>query len=41
MGLQGQVPKVPHVALWNRIAGYDPAELDRLMTGARTPSGRS
>jgi hypothetical protein len=28
------VPKVPHVALWNRIAGYDPAELDRLMTGA-------
>jgi hypothetical protein len=34
VGLQGQVPKVPHVALWNRIAGYDPAELDRLMTGA-------
>jgi hypothetical protein len=32
VGLQGQVPKVPHVALWNRIAGYDPAELDRLMT---------
>jgi hypothetical protein len=34
VGLQGQVPKVPHVALWNRLAGYDPAELDRLMTGA-------
>jgi hypothetical protein len=34
VGLQGQVPKVPHAALWNRIAGYDPAELDRLMTGA-------
>jgi hypothetical protein len=32
VGLQGQVPKVPHLALWDRLAGYDPAELDRLMT---------
>ena len=32
VGLQGQVPRVPHLALWDRLAGYDPAELDGLMT---------
>ncbi len=32
VGLQGQVPKVPHLALWDRLAAYDPAELDGLMT---------
>nr|WP_275585874.1 winged helix DNA-binding domain-containing protein [Geodermatophilus sabuli] len=32
VGLQGQVPGVPHLALWDRLAGYDPAELDGLMT---------
>jgi hypothetical protein len=32
VGLQGQVPLVPHLALWDRLAGYDPAELDGLMT---------
>lgn len=32
VGLQAQVPLVPHLALWDRLAGYDPGELDRLMT---------
>ena len=32
VGLQAQVPLVPHLALWDRLAGYDPAELDELMT---------
>ena len=31
VGLQAQVPLVPHLALWGRLAGYDPAELDGLM----------
>jgi len=32
VGLQAQVPRVPHLALWDRLDGYDPAELDGLMT---------
>src|SRR5687767_5848505 len=32
VGLQAQVPRVPHLALWDRLSGYDPAELDALMT---------
>ncbi len=32
VGLQAQVPRVPHLALWDRLAGYHPAELDGLMT---------
>ena len=32
VGLQAQVPQVPHLALWDRLAGYDPADLDALMT---------
>jgi hypothetical protein len=32
VGLQGQVPKVPHLALWDRLSHYEPAELDALMT---------
>jgi hypothetical protein len=32
VGLQAQVPRAPHVALWSRLAGYDPAELDALLT---------
>ena len=32
VGLQGQVPKVPHLALWDRLVDYAPAELDALMT---------
>ena len=32
VGLQAQAPRVPHLSLWNRLAGYDPGELDTLMT---------
>ena len=32
VGMQSQVPRDPFVALWSRIEGFDPAELDRLMT---------
>ena len=32
VGLQAQVPRVPHLALWDRLTDYDPAELDGLMT---------
>ena len=32
VGLQAQIPLVPHLALWDRLADYDPAELDGLMT---------
>jgi Winged helix DNA-binding domain len=35
VGLQAQVPLVPHLALWDRLAGYDPGELDALMTSRR------
>jgi Winged helix DNA-binding domain len=31
VGLQAQVPRVPHLALWDRLEGYDPTELDGLM----------
>ncbi|MFW3168393.1 winged helix DNA-binding domain-containing protein [Geodermatophilus sp. CPCC 206100] len=44
VGLQAQVPRVPHLALWDRVAGYDPAELDALMTSrqvVRTPLMRT
>ncbi len=29
VGLQAQEPASPYLALWNRLAGFDPAELDR------------
>jgi hypothetical protein len=35
VGLQAQVPLVPHLALWDRLAGYEPGELDTLMTARR------
>jgi winged helix DNA-binding protein len=44
VGLQAQVPLVPHLALWDRLAGYDPVELDGLMTSrevVRTPLMRT
>jgi hypothetical protein len=44
VGLQAQVPQVPHLALWDRLAGYQPAELDRLMSArevVRTPLMRT
>ena len=28
VGLQAQQPAAPYLALWNRVAGFDPAELD-------------
>ena len=28
VGLQAQQPAAPYLALWNRIAGFDPADLD-------------
>ncbi len=30
-GLQAQEPHEPHVGLWSRLAGFDPAELDGLL----------
>ncbi len=44
VGLQAQVPRVPHLALWDRMAGYDPAELDGLLSSrqvVRTPLMRT
>ncbi|UOY02092.1 DNA glycosylase AlkZ-like family protein [Blastococcus sp. PRF04-17] len=32
VGLQAQVPRVPHLALRDRLAGFEPGELDGLMT---------
>ena len=34
-GLQAQSPASPYIALWNRIAGFDPAELDRALADHR------
>ena len=34
-GLQAQSPASPYIALWNRIAGFDPAELDRAIADHR------
>ena len=33
VGLQSQDPKVAFFGLWSRIADFDPADLDELMTG--------
>jgi hypothetical protein len=35
VGMQSQVPNDPFVALWSRIADFDPAELDALMLERR------
>ncbi|MGY1809738.1 winged helix DNA-binding domain-containing protein [Blastococcus sp. SYSU D00669] len=35
MGLQAQVPRVPHLALWDRLDGYEPASLDALLVTRR------
>src|SRR5206468_170474 len=29
MAIQAQEPASPYLALWNRVAGFDPADLDR------------
>jgi len=31
VGLQAQVPQNPYVALWSRLAGFDPAAVERLL----------
>ena len=35
VALQAQQPASPYVALWNRLAGFDPAELDAAFAGHR------
>jgi hypothetical protein len=35
VGMQSQVPSDPFIALWSRIEGFDPAELDGLMLERR------
>lgn len=32
-GLQAQEPQAPFVGLWSRVNAFDPAEVDRLLTG--------
>lgn len=32
VAIQAQEPPSPYVALWNRVAGFDPADLDRAFT---------
>jgi hypothetical protein len=35
VGLQAQTPQSPYVALWSRLAGFDPGELGALLTERR------
>lgn len=35
VALQAQQPASPYIALWNRLAGFDPAELDAAFAGHR------
>jgi Winged helix DNA-binding domain len=35
VGMQSQVPGAPFVGLWSRLEGFEPAELDTLMTERR------
>ena len=44
VGVQAQAPLAPYVALWSRLAGFDPGELGRLVTEravARAPLMRA
>src|SRR5690349_10478771 len=35
VGLQAQLPQVPYVALWTRLAGFDPEDLSALILDRR------
>src|SRR5918997_1463233 len=39
VAMQGQEPPSPHIGLWTRLAGFDPAELDELLTSRRAVRG--
>ncbi|MEU8349456.1 winged helix DNA-binding domain-containing protein [Streptomyces sp. NPDC048845] len=36
VALQAQQPASPYIALWNRLSGFDPADLDAAVAGFRT-----
>ncbi|MGR4880152.1 winged helix DNA-binding domain-containing protein [Streptomyces sp. LARHCF249] len=36
VALQAQEPASPYIALWNRLSGFDPADLDAALAGGRT-----
>jgi Winged helix DNA-binding domain len=39
VAMQAQEPPSPHIGLWTRLDGFDPAELDGLLTGKRVARG--
>jgi hypothetical protein len=39
MALQAQEPASPYVALWNRVAGFDPVDLDAALMGGDVVKG--
>jgi hypothetical protein len=39
VGMQAQAPNAPYVALWSRLAGFDPAELATLLLERRVVRG--
>ena len=38
-GLQAQEPASPHIGLWTRLAGFEPADLDRALAGRSVVKG--
>lgn len=40
VALQAQEPATPYIALWNRLAGFDPSDLDRAFTDAAVVKGQ-
>jgi Winged helix DNA-binding domain len=39
VAMQAQEPPSPHIGLWTRLEGFDPAELDRLITSKQATRG--